>query len=62
VAESSAIEVRFDAAQGDRRYGCGETAPAGLGDIVPVRLQASGVLGCVATILGPAAPLGFGAG
>jgi hypothetical protein len=60
VAESSTVELRLEVAAGDRTYTCGDTVPAGVGDLLRVRLDARGVPGCVATVLGPTAPLGVG--
>jgi predicted metal-dependent phosphoesterase TrpH len=60
IAESSEVELRFEVRDGDRRYSCGDPVPARAGDL-SVRLEVSGVPGCVAAVLGPAAPLGFGA-
>jgi hypothetical protein len=60
IAESSTVELRLEVADGDRTYTCGDTVPAGVGDLLPVRLDVRGVPGCVATVLGPTAPLGVG--
>jgi hypothetical protein len=53
LAESAAVNLGFDVAGAT----CGETATAAATDLLPVRLEVTGVPGCMATVLGPAGPL-----
>ena len=55
IAESSDVDLTFTASLGDVTGECGDRVPSGTGDQVAVHLQATGVPGCVATLLGPAA-------
>ncbi|MEC9051037.1 MAG: hypothetical protein VX747_01160, partial [Actinomycetota bacterium] len=57
IAESSAVDLTFEASLGDRTAGCGEALDAGPTDLVDVRLTVSGAPGCVAQVIGPVTPL-----
>jgi hypothetical protein len=53
IAESSAVDLRFTATLDDVSGECGDRVPSGTGQDVAVHLEATGVDGCVATLLGP---------
>ena len=57
IAESKAVDLTFEATLGDATASCGDRLDAAPGDVVTVRLAATGVPGTVARIWGPAAPL-----
>ena len=57
VAESSAVELTFEATLGDARAECGDRLAAAAGDLVDVRLEVAGVPGCLAQVRGPAGVL-----
>ena len=54
VAESSAVELVFEARLGAATASCGDTLDAAPPDPVSVSLTVTGVPGCVAQLLGPA--------
>lgn len=58
IAESSAVDLTFEASLRGTRAGIGERLPARGLDLVDVRLEVSGAPSCVAQILGPVLPLG----
>ena len=60
LAESAAVELDLTVTGPAGAATCGEHLGAAPTDLVTVRLRASGVPGCVATLLGPAGPLGAG--
>ena len=60
IAESSAVDLTFTATLGEEVAECGDRLGAAPEDLVTVRLDASGVAGSLARILGPAGVLGFG--
>ena len=53
IAESSAVELAFTATLGEVSGTCGDRVPSAAGDQVAVRLEVTGVSGCVATLRGP---------
>lgn len=53
VAESAAVGVDFVASLGDTTATCGDRLAAAPEDTVDVRLEATGVPGCLAQIIGP---------
>lgn len=57
IAESSAVDLTFEASLGDTTATCGEALDAGPTDLVDVRLSVTGAPGCLAQVLGPALPL-----
>lgn len=57
VAESSQVDLTFEASLGGRTASCGDRLAAGPADLVDVRLTATGVPGSVAQLRGPAAVL-----
>ena len=57
VAESSAVELTFEATLGDARAECGDRLATAAGDLVDVRLEVAGVPGCLAQVRGPAGVL-----
>jgi hypothetical protein len=60
IAESSGVELTFEATWGETTVSCGDHLGAGPGDVVDVRLVASGVPGAVAQVRGPAGVLAGG--
>jgi hypothetical protein len=60
LAESSAVDLTFEASLRGTTVTCGERLPAKGVDLVDVRLEVSGAPNCVAQIIGPALPLGAG--
>lgn len=59
IAESSGVQLTFEATLGETTVSCGDSLGAAPEDVVLVRLTASGVAGSLARILGPAEVLGF---
>lgn len=57
IAESSAVDLTFEATLGDTTATCGEVLEAGPTDLVDVRLAVTGAPGCLAQVIGPAGPL-----
>ena len=57
LAESAAVDLSFTASAGGRTASCGDHLGAGPADLVAVRLVVTGAPGCVAQVLGAAAPL-----
>ena len=57
LAESSAVHVGFSVSGPSGSVTCGETLTTGPRDTVHVRLEARGVAGCMATLIGPAGPV-----
>jgi hypothetical protein len=57
LAESSAVHLGFSVSGPSGSVTCGETLTAGPTDTVHVQLEARGVSGCVATLIGPAGPV-----
>lgn len=57
VAESSAVGLVFEATHGDAKAECGDRLDAPAGDVVDVRLELTGVPGCLAQVRGPAGVL-----
>lgn len=57
VAESSQVDLTFEASLAGRTASCGDRLAAGPADLVDVRLTATGVPGSVAQLRGPAAVL-----
>lgn len=60
IAESAAVDLTLEASAGDRTATCGERLAAAATDLVTVRLGVRGAPGCVAQVLGPAAPVAGG--
>ncbi len=58
LAESSAIDLRFEARRRGTTVGIGERLPARGVDLVDVRLEVSGAPNCIAQIIGPLLPIG----
>lgn len=61
IAGSSAVDLHFTATLGDVTGECGDRVPSRTGDQVAVHLDATGVDGCVATLIGPGANVTYGA-
>ena len=57
LAESSEVELVLEASLEGRTAGCGESLDAAATDLVDVRLEVSGVPGCLAQVWGPLGPL-----
>lgn len=57
LAESSQVELDFQASIDGRTAGCGESLGAAATDLVDVRLEVDGVPGCLAQVWGPLGPL-----
>ena len=53
ITDSSDVDLTFTATLDDVSGECGDHVPSGVDDQVAVRLTASGVPGCVATLFGP---------
>lgn len=60
IAETAAVDLTLEASAGDRTATCGERLEAAATDLVTVRLGVRGAPGCVAQVLGPAAPVAGG--
>lgn len=60
VAESSAVQLTFEASLGGATASCGDHLAAAPTDLVDVRLEVSGVPGCLAQVRGPAGVLAGG--
>jgi PHP-associated len=60
IAESARVELEFEVRHGGRTYTCGYTVRADAGELLAIHLEARGVPGGVATVLGPTEPLGLG--
>ena len=58
LAESSAVQLTFEASLRGATAGIGERLPARGLDLVDVRLEVSGAPNCVAQIIGPVLPVG----
>lgn len=57
IAESSAVDLTFEATLGGTTVSCGEVLEAGPTDLVDVRLAVAGAPGCLAQVIGPAGPV-----
>ena len=57
IAESSAVDLTFEATLGTSTASCGDRLEAAPGDQVVVRLDVSGAPGCLVQIRGPLGPL-----
>ena len=53
LAESSAVDLTFTASLDDVEGECGDRVPSDPGQLVTVRLHATGVAGCTANLFGP---------
>ena len=57
IAESSAVDLTFEASLGEATASCGDVLAAGPTDLVDVRLSVGSAPGCLAQVIGPAGPL-----
>jgi hypothetical protein len=60
LAESSDVDLSLEVTGPSGSVTCGERLRCAPTDLVEVRLRASGVPGCVASLIGPAGPVGGG--
>jgi hypothetical protein len=58
LAESSEVGLELEVSSPAGSATCGGRLAAGPADLLTVRLRATGVPGCVATLMGPAGPCG----
>ncbi|WP_435744433.1 CehA/McbA family metallohydrolase [Nocardioides sp. SYSU DS0663] len=57
LAETSDVDLALTATAGDRTASCGDALGAGPAEPVDVRLEVTGVPGCLAQLVGPLGPL-----